>query len=118
MERDEVNERGDLGGLKQWIKSLSYESLVNALEFAFQTGANITGDNVSRRNYSPDGRRCGESGSHEFDLLIEMSSYRSPGRYGPAFDGVSELEYCHEWRRYVKSRLEAPCLFRWIDYPR
>lgn len=115
VERDEVNERGDLGGLKQWIKSLSYESLVNALEFAFQTDANIPGDNVSRRKYSLDGRRCGESGSHEFDLLIEMSSYRSPDRYGPAFDSVSELEYCHEWRRYIKARLEAPCLFRWID---
>ena len=115
VERDEVNERRDLDGMRRWIKSLSYESLMNALEFTFQTDANIPREHGPRRIYSSMDRRCGDSGSHEFDLLIEMSSYQSPDRYGLVFDGVGELEYCHEWRRYIRDRLEAPCLFRLVD---
>ena len=100
VERDEVNERRDLDGMKRWIKSLSYESLMNALEFTFETDANIPREHGPRRIYSSMDRRCGDSGSHEFDLLIDMSSYQSPDRNGLVFDGVGELEYCHEWRRF------------------
>ncbi|KAL3809266.1 hypothetical protein ACHAXA_009964 [Cyclostephanos tholiformis] len=101
VKRDEFK-KGDLGGMRQWLKSLSYESLVNALEFTFQADANIPTDNFSRRG------RCGDSRSHEFDLLIEMSSYQSSDRHGM-------FSNCHEWHRSVKARLEAPYLFRWVD---
>ena len=107
----------DLKGMKEWLNSLSYESLVNALEFTFQItfqideGSSGGGSAVSNLSTSQQSHDLCEderssSGSHEFDLLMEMmSSFQSPDIY--------DDESCHEWRRSIRSKLQAPCFFRW-----
>ncbi|KAL7540164.1 hypothetical protein ACHAXR_011026 [Thalassiosira sp. AJA248-18] len=105
VKQDEVHD-GDLKGMKQWIETLTYESLLSALEFTFRR------DGGEHRQQNCNGGLCGNSGSHEFDLLMEMTSLQCPNDNGQLFD---ELENSHGWRRYMKSRLESPCLFRWDD---
>lgn len=104
VEQDEANDR-DLTGMERWIESLTYESLVNALEFTFQAD----GDNSGDHRGSP-----GKSGSKEFDLLMEMSSLQCPDHIRQMFDGLREVEH-YGWRRSMKARMETPCLFRWVN---
>lgn len=116
MEHDEIDdERRDLDGMKHWIQSLNYESLVEALEFAFYRSDDIK-DVCRQRSISLHVHHRVEtkSSSHEFDLLIAMLSYQTPDR-GFDFTGFGEFEYCHEWRRYINASLEVPTLFRWVD---
>ena len=103
----------DLKGMKEWLNSLSYESLVNALEFTFQMNEGSSDnrmDAVSNLSTSQQSHDLCEderssSGSYEFDLLMKMLSFQSPDIY--------DDESCHEWRRSARSKLQAPCFFRW-----
>jgi len=80
----------DLKGMKEWLNSLSYESLVNALEFTFQMnegskgggmGAVSTNLSTSQQSHLCEDNKRSSSGSHEFDLLMEMSSLQSTDSY-------------------------------------
>lgn len=108
------NERRDLNGIKQWIQSLNYESLAEALEFTFYQTDTMKDVSRQRTVSVHDYRVVEDSSSHEFDLLIAMSSYQTPDK-GLDSTGFGQLEFCHEWRRYIKARLEVPTLFRWIS---
>ena len=76
----------DLKSMKEWIKSLTFESLVDALAFKFHTTEDETGSSTS----------------HEFDLLLEMSSSRqqSPDNMSHRMGSEYSLD-------------SNPCLFRW-----
>ena len=104
-----TNYERDLKGMKEWLNSLSYESLVNALEFTFQMDEGSSSDSrmdaVSKQSHDLCEDKRSSSGSHEFDLLMEMSSLQSPD--------IHDDESCHEWRRSMRLKLQAPCFFRW-----
>ena len=129
IEPDEVVNKNnsnevDLRGMKQWIETLTFDSLLNALEFSFVVDGEKQKQRAGMENEQPHQRlpyqqRCdlfcgGNSGSHEFDLLMEMtkSLQRQNNRLGDD-GGCDETEYCYKWRRSMKSRLESPTLFRW-----
>ena len=115
VEHDEVDdERRDLNGMNQWIQSLNYESLVEALEITFYQTNAMKDVSRQRSNNLHNHRLVEDSGSHEFDLLIAMSSYQTPDK-GLDFNGFRQLEFCHEWRQYINARLDVPTLFRWIS---
>ena len=123
VNKDNSNEV-DLRGMKQWIETLTFDSLLNALEFSFVVDGEKQKQRAGMENEQPHQRlpyqqRCdlfcgGNSGSHEFDLLMEMtkSLQRQNNRLGDD-GGCDETEYCYKWRRSMKSRLESPTLFRW-----
>ena len=112
IQRDSSASDRDLKGMKQWVDSLSYESLINALKFSFQPDdiGSCTGDRYNKQS-SYRGVSCGDSPgstSHEFDLLMEMAYFQCP-------DNSDTVNNCHEWHRYMESRLDSPFLFRWIN---
>ena len=99
--QDEVKTE-DLRGMKQWVQSLTYESLIGALGFAFHV------DGVNSRKHRR--QRRGESGSREFDLLTEMSSIQFLDQNKQK---LSEIDTSKGWRRPNGFKFDTPCLFRW-----
>ncbi|KAL9188496.1 hypothetical protein ACHAXT_006874 [Thalassiosira profunda] len=107
---------GDLQGMEQWIESLTYESLTSSLEFTFHASdGGITSGQRQGRQTCAGGQSGMPAGSHEFDLLMEMASMQGRDDNVLAFCQFSEADACYGWRRSMRERIDAPCLFRWAD---
>ncbi|KAL7444102.1 hypothetical protein ACHAXH_009948 [Discostella pseudostelligera] len=140
IQNDNANQNDHLHGMRQWINNLSFQSLLDALEFTFQSDASSASSCDScppRRRRRPRPRekqqeqQChshgnhrsllhnfGDSGSHEFGLLMTMVSHQYPDRDSNAhnFHGIDEVESgWYEWRRHTKASQECPTLFRWVN---
>lgn len=133
-----ANQNDHLHGMRQWINNLTYQSLLEALEFTFQSDASSASScdtscpprrrrrprprekqqelqSHSHGNHSPL-HNFGNSGSHEFDLLMTMVSHQYPDSNAHNFHGRDEVESgWYEWRRHTKASLESPTLFRWVN---
>eukprot|EP00986_Skeletonema_menzelii_P019662 scaffold28851_cov148-Skeletonema_menzelii.AAC.3 len=105
----------DLKGMKCWIESLTFEKLIESLEFSFHRDGNL--GNSCRQ----DQEVVETFASQDFDLLIKMTTIqrRKSKLYGSSSgdgDGhnSNDIYYSCDRRRYRK-QLENLCLFRLVD---
>jgi len=102
----------DLEGMKFWIKSLTFEKLVESLEFGFQRDDNLGSSCQSSR------QEVETSASQDFDLLMKMTSLQCNNSKLNGFrigdDHHHSNDSAYDSKRYLK-QLENLCLFRLVD---
>ncbi|KAL7444770.1 hypothetical protein ACHAXM_009664 [Skeletonema potamos] len=104
----------DLEGMKNWIKSLTFEKLVESLEFGFQRD-----DSMGSSCQSSPQKVDETPASLDFDLLMKMTSLQCNNSklYGVSIGNGRHYRSTHsayDRRRYHK-HLENLCLFRLVD---
>lgn len=108
----------DLEGMKCWIKSLTFEKLIESLEFGFQRDNNLVGGSCQSSRQKQDAEM---SASQDFDLLIKMTSLQCKNSklngfsIGDGHHNYSNDVCCGYDRRRCLKQLENLCLFRLVD---
>jgi hypothetical protein len=119
---------GDLEGIKCWIKSLTFETLIKSLEFDFQRDEEPI---TTRCDLAPppppspshaDEQQQKQSISQDFDLLMKMTSLQCSSKLNVCSSVGDECyhhqsnDICdgHDTRRHHMIHIDNLCLFRLV----